>query len=166
MTDRSNFSQDEWQLLLESAMLTGIAVTAAEPSGLWGVLKESFAGGSALVQAKMSAGSNPLVKAVAAELDTARGRSIARDGIKGNLAGAKPAEIKARCIETLRRVGKLLDENAPSDALAFKEWLRQISRHVADASKEGRFLGIGGMPVSEAEKATLTEISSALRLAA
>ena len=41
-------------------MMTGIAVTAAEPSGLRGVLKESLAGGSALVKAKMDAGSTRL----------------------------------------------------------------------------------------------------------
>src|SRR5262245_22132772 len=41
-----------------------------------------------------------------------------------------------------------------------------ISQHVAEASKEGGFLGIGGVSVSEAEKATLTEISSAFKLAA
>ena len=51
-------------------------------------------------------------------------------------------------------------------AAAFKSWLRQISQHVAEASNEGGFLGIGGVPVSEAEKATLTEISSAPKLAA
>jgi hypothetical protein len=166
MTHKSNFSPDEWKLLLESVMMTGIAVTAAEPSGLWGVLKESFAGGSALVQAKLDAGSNPLIKAVVNELDTAEGRSVARDGLKERLAGSKPAEIKAKCIETLRQVGMLLDAKAPADASAFKDWLRQISQHVAEAAKEGGFLGIGGVPVSEAEKATLTEISSALRLAA
>jgi hypothetical protein len=166
MADKSSFSPDEWKLLLESVMLTGIAVTAAEPSGLWGVLKESFAGGTALAQAGLEAGSNPLVNAVAEELATAQGRSIARDGLKEKLSGAKPAEIKARCIETLRQVGMLLDAKVPADTSAFKEWLRRISQHVADASKEGGFLGIGGLPVSEAEKATLTEISNALRLAA
>ena len=36
----------------------------------------------------------------------------------------------------------------------------------AEAAKEGGFLGIGGVLVSEAEKATLIEISSALGLAA
>jgi hypothetical protein len=50
-------------------------------------------------------------------------------------------------------------------SLAFKGWLRQISQHVAEASKEGGFLGIGGVSVSEAERATLAEISSALKLA-
>jgi hypothetical protein len=35
-----------------------------------------------------------------------------------------------------------------------------------EAAKEGEFLGTGGVTVSEAKKATLTEISSALKLAA
>ena len=43
MPDKSNFTPDEWKLLLESVMMAGIAVSAAEPSGLWGLLKESFA---------------------------------------------------------------------------------------------------------------------------
>jgi hypothetical protein len=67
MTDKSNFTPDEWKLILESVMMAGIAVSAAEPSGLWGLLKESFAGGTALVTAKMDSGSNPLIKAVVAE---------------------------------------------------------------------------------------------------
>jgi hypothetical protein len=33
---------------------------------------------------------------------------------------------------------------------------------VAEASKEGGFLGFGGVQVSEAEKATLAEIATAL----
>ncbi len=53
---------------------------------------------------------------------------------------------------------------APSDAASFKNWLRQISQSVAEASSEGGFLGIGGVAVSDAEKATMAEISSALKL--
>src|SRR5262249_24527091 len=166
MPDKSNFSPEEWKLLLESVMMAGIAVTAAEPSGLWGLLKESFAGGTALVTAKMDPGSNPLIKAGVADFETAEGRSVSRDGLKKELTGSSPGEIKAKCIETLRQAGAVLDAKAPGDAAAFKAWLRQISQHVAEASTEGGFLGFGGVPVSEGEKATLTEISSALRLAA
>jgi len=90
----------------------------------------------------------------------------ARDGLKKELTGSKPSEIKAKCIETLRQAGAVVDAKAPGDAAAFKGWLRQISQHVAEASTEGGFLGFGGVPVSEGEKATLNEISSALRLAA
>jgi len=74
--------------------------------------------------------------------------------------------MKDKCVETLRQAAALVDAKAPGDAAAFKGWLRQISQHVAEAAKEGGFLGIGGVQVSEAEKATLTEISSALKLPA
>jgi hypothetical protein len=166
MTDKSNFTPEEWKLLLESVMMAGIAVTAAEPSGLWGLLKESFASGSAFRQAKMDPGSSPLIKAVVADFETTQGQSTARDGLKEKLAGSKPAEVKTRCVETLRQVRTLLDAKASDDAAAFKEWLHEISQHVAEAATEGGFFGIGGVRVSEAEKATLTEISSALGLTA
>jgi hypothetical protein len=43
MADKSNFTPDEWKLVLEGVMMASLAVTAAEPSGLWGLLKEGFA---------------------------------------------------------------------------------------------------------------------------
>lgn len=42
MADKSNFTPDEWKVLLQGVMAAGIAITAAEPSGLWGLLKEGF----------------------------------------------------------------------------------------------------------------------------
>jgi hypothetical protein len=39
-----------------------------------------------------------------------------------------------------------------------------IAEHVAEAASEGGLLGFGGVKVSDAEKATLAEISSALKL--
>jgi hypothetical protein len=166
MTDKSTYTPDEWKTLLESVTMAGIAVSAAEPSGLWGLLKESFAGGSALATASTDPNANPLVKAVVADFQTSEGRSKARDGLNEKLKGIKPAEVKTTCIETLRQAAALVDAKAPGDAAAFKGWLRQISQHVAEASSEGGFFGIGGEQVSQAEKATLSEISSALKLAA
>jgi hypothetical protein len=166
MADKSNFTPDEWKLLLESVTMAGIAVSAADPSGLWGLPKESFASGSELVKAKMDPAANPLIKAVAADFETTAGRTTARDGLKEKLKGLKPAEIPAKCIETLRQVAAVVDAKAPADAAAFKAWLRQISQHVAEAATEGGLPGIGGVRVSDAEKATLKEISSALKLAA
>jgi hypothetical protein len=91
---------------------------------------------------------------------------VTRDGLKDKLRGAKPAEIKDKCVDILKQAAAVVDAKAPSDAAAFKGWLRQISQHVAEASTEGGFLGIGGVAVSDAEKATLADISSALKLPA
>jgi hypothetical protein len=56
----------------------------------------------------------------------------------------------------------LVPPRAAGDAAAFKAWLRAISQKVAEASKEGGVLGFGGVAVSDAEKATLADISKAL----
>ena len=166
MADKSNFTADEWKLLLESVTVAGIAISAADPSGLWGLLKESFAEGTALMTAKTDATTKPLIKAVVADFETSQGRATARDGLKSKLAGLKPAEITAKCIETLGQAGMLVDAKAPDDAEAFKSWLRQVSQHVAEAAGEEGFFGTTGAPISDKEKVTLQQISSALKLAA
>ena len=63
-------------------MNAGMAITAAEPSGLWGLLKESFAGSSELAHAAAEPNANALVKAVVKDFATSEGRSVARDGLK------------------------------------------------------------------------------------
>jgi hypothetical protein len=100
-----------------------------------------------------------------ADLETSQGRVTARDGLKGKLAGLKPTEFTAECIETLGQA-VLVDAKAPDDAEAFKGWLRQVRQHVAEAAREGGFFGTTGAPISDKEKATLQRISSALKLAA
>src|SRR5215208_3889951 len=136
-------------------MMAGMAVSAAEPNGLFGMLKESFATGKLLVQAKSDAGANELVKA-------AGGRKAPSEGLRAKLAGSKPADIKAKALDGLRRVSVLLAAKAPADATAYKAWLAQISQNVVEASNEAGFLGFGGVQVSDAEKATVAEISTAL----
>jgi hypothetical protein len=162
MTDKTNFTKDEWALLLKSPMNAGIAITAAEPSGLFGLLKESLAGGTALAQAANDPNANSLVKAVAADFQTSEGRATAHDGLKAEFANSKPPEIKNKAISSLREVTALLTAKAPGDAAAFKGWLRQISQKTAEAASEGGGLFGGGVQVSDAEKATLGEISNAL----
>src|SRR6476646_7129061 len=118
MTDKSNFTSDEWKLLLESVMMAGIAVTAAEPSGLWGLPKESFASSSELMKAGTDPGSNALIKAIVADFQTGEGRSTARDGLKEKFAGSKPTEIKGRSIDALRQAAAGVDAKAPGEAAA------------------------------------------------
>src|SRR5882672_9795114 len=101
MADKSSFTKDEWTLLLKSPMIAGMAITAAEPSGLWGLLKESFAGGAALAKVATDSSANALVKAVAADFATGEGRSAARDGLKADFSGGKPADMKSKSVDLL-----------------------------------------------------------------
>jgi hypothetical protein len=162
MASKANFTTEEWVLLLEAPMMAGMAVSAAEPSGLFGMLKESFATGKLLVQAKSDAAANELVKAVADDYATAEGRKAASDGLKAKLGGGQPGDIKAKALDGLRQAAALVASKAPADAAAFKAWLAQIGQSAAEAASEGGFMGFGGVQVSDAEKATLAEIATAL----
>jgi hypothetical protein len=162
MANKASFTAAEWALLLEAPMMAGMAVSAAEPSGLFGMLKESFATGKLLVQAKSDAGASELVKAVAADYETSEGRKAASEGLRAKLGGGQPSDIKTNALDGLRQTAALVAAKAPEDAAAFKAWLAQISQNVAEAASEGGFLGFGGVKVSDAEKATLGEIASAL----
>ena len=164
MANKASFSPDEWTKVLQSVMLAGIAVTAAEPSGLWGTLKESMVAGRTLIEAKSDAKSNDQIKAVVADFESSEGRAAVRDGLHAALSGGQLGEIKTKAVAGVRDAAALVDAKAPGDAPAFKAWLRHISQSVADASTEGGFLGFGGVRVSDAEKATLAEISGALGL--
>jgi hypothetical protein len=162
MADKQSFTPDEWTTILMSPTIAGMAVTAADPSGLWGMLKESFASGTALVTAKTDPTANPLVKAVVADFETADGRSEIKEALKARFTGAKPDDVVPKALAVLAEVARILDAKAPDEAASFKNWLEEISLKVAEASKEGGFLGFGGVQVSDAEKATLADIQKTL----
>ena len=82
------------------------------------------------------------------------------------------AETIVRASETLKDKKTLLDNvlaaaglisaKSPDDSTAFSKWLLYLAQQTAEGSKEGSFLGIGGVRVSEKEKIMLAELSQAL----
>ena len=128
MANKQSFTPEEWTKILESTMLAGMAVSAADPSGVWGLVKESFAGGSALAAAKSDAGSSELVKAIIADYETSEGRSTIQEALRKRFAGAKPADAVQRSLANLREVSAILDAKAPNDAPVLKAWLSGSAR--------------------------------------
>lgn len=161
MAGKTAFSATEWNEVLASPLMAAMAVSAADPSGLIGLLKENFASAKALITAKQTSTSS-LVKAIVADLETSEGRSAARAAVETRFSGSTSADIKSRSIDALRQVAASLDKNAPDESPAVKTWLHDISESVSEASSEGGFFGFGGVTVSDAEKASLSEIDSAL----
>lgn len=162
MANKRSFTPAEWTKVLESIMLAGMAVTAADPSGLWGTLKEALATRSALAASRLDPASNELIRAAIADLETSEGQSAVQDAVRKHFADAEPPGIVERSLESLRVVSAILDTKAPDNAADFKAFLHGISQKVAEASVEGGFLGFGGVKVSDAEKATLGDIAKAL----
>jgi hypothetical protein len=99
---------------------------------------------------------------VVADLETKDARVAVQEALKKLFANAKPADVVPRSLKELRETSAILDAKAPADAQAFKAFLNAIAKKVAEATKEGGFLGFGGVQVSDAEKATLAQIAEAL----
>ena len=89
MANKQNFSPDEWTKVLESVILASLAITASEPSGVWGTLMETFAGGSALAASKVDPGSNELVKAVISDFEINARTILCSGGIAQGLGGCQ-----------------------------------------------------------------------------
>ena len=160
MANRDDFTPEEWTKVLESIIAAGLAVSEADPSGWWGTFKEAAAGTPALTEAKRDSKSNELIRAVIADYESSNHGSIL--ALRERFARAKPTECVQRSLASLREVSAIVDAKAPDEAAAFKDWLREISQKVAEAAVEGSFLGFGGVRVSDAERATLRDISKAL----
>src|SRR5262245_44250453 len=166
MANKLHFTPEEWVKVLESIMLASMAVSAADPNGVWGMTKEAFASRSVLNTSKLDTHSNELIKAVLEEYQSTKGKRVIQKALAKRFTNAEPADCLQRSLASLREVSAILDARAPHDAAAFKDLLIGISQKVAEASMEGGFLGFGGVRVSDSEKATLADIRQSLAMSA
>ncbi|WP_424928528.1 hypothetical protein [Amaricoccus tamworthensis] len=159
MTSRENFTEEEWSRVVGAPMLAGIAVTAADPGGLWGAIKESTAVAGSITDKNAPGG---LVGEIIAEFQTSEGRTMAKNALHSEVKGKKPEEIVEAALLELAAISTLVAQKTPDEIEAFRAWINELANNVAEAGTEGGFLGFGGVKVSDAEKATLDRLASAL----
>lgn len=163
MASRQEFTTEEWASVVEAPLLVSVAITASDPSGLWGTLQEGWANASSIVAARSDESS--LVRDAVNTLSTSEGRQLAQSRLQERIANKSREEIAPACIAGLAELSDMLDSRAGGDAGGYKRWLYQIGVSVAEAAREGGFLGFGGEVVSEKERATLAEVAGALAIA-
>jgi hypothetical protein len=162
MASKAAFTPEEWNQVLGGVFMAGFAVTAADPSGLWGLLKETFASGRALMEAKSNASASELSKAITTDMETSEGRSAAQTFVKGQLQGRQARADQAAGHRGAPIGGRHRRTEGSARGARLQGLVLQIANNVAEASKEGGFLGFGGVDVSDAEKVTLSEIAAAI----
>jgi hypothetical protein len=157
MTTKADYTAEEWELLTRGPFVAAMAVVAASPSGPIGVIKELSAVGRVLQEASQSGETNALINALVSDVKAGYRPSGTTE------QGQQPEEIKDLALKTCQEVVALLARKAPApEAEGFKRWLLMAAQQAAEASKEGGFLGIGGVRVSAAEQAVLTELAGML----
>ncbi len=159
MSVKSDYSSEEWQILLQAPGAAGIYIMMADPNFVIGSMKEAFALSAGILHKEKETDNSPLLSALLSEFED---REMVK---KAQLQFEKKdlATIKKTAFNTLQQAVSILQEKATSEeAGEMTSWLYQMCVKVANAAKEGGFLGFGGTKVSDKEKAALSEVAQLL----
>lgn len=166
MTTRADYTPEEWRTLSQLPVAVSLAVITSGKSNPMQRVRELTSMVQTLEDTRRQQPANELVTAVAVA-DGERPPDGARS------AGALPspdlsqggAELRHQAVAQCRQAVAILAAKAmPAEAEGYKRWVLAIGRKVAEAAKEGGFLGIGGVPVSPEETETLNAVTAALEL--
>jgi hypothetical protein len=168
MSLRDTFTEDEWFLLLSTPSMIGASVAAAGQSGL-GTVKEAIASLEVISGAAKSYPNNELIGELvkrAENRDEAKAQaSKYTEMAKTKLQGKKPDQLTTEMLDDTKKAVALLQQKAPAALDDYQQWSLAVAEKVANAAKEGGFLGFGGERVSAGEKVLIDTIKGALGVA-
>ena len=170
MSLKDDFTEDEWFLLSSVPAMIGSAMSTAAPSGVVGTVKELSASMKAMVQGHADHPESALIGELLARAsnwdETKAKAKDYRERTKARMEGANlqsREQLHELVLGDCREAARLVDERCTAtDARAYRDWCVAIARKVAEAAKEGSFLGFGGVRVSDEERAMMGRIESAL----
>jgi hypothetical protein len=162
MTDKTNFTSEEWMSLTTAPVAASMLITMASPA-LGDAMKESMVVAKALGDKEAKANATGLLGAVLGHFTDMNSVKAAQP----KLTAKDPAGAKAELLTALTNVAALVDaKSTPEEAQQFKGWLYKIANDTAEAAKEGDFMGIGGEKVNQAERDALKDIAGVLGVTA
>jgi len=143
MTGKADFTQQEWDLVLEGPPSAGMIVVTAQRGG---TIRETLAIAKAYAEARQRHGESELLDEIVAakpEIDHTRYHSV--------------AELKQHGLQHLRDAVELLERKAtPGEVEGYRRFVLTLADKVASAHREG------GASVGDAERAAIAEISASL----
>ena len=143
MTDKADFTPDEWNLVLEAPPSAGLIVVTAQKGGTF---RETIAMAKAYAEARQQHGESELLDEIAAakpERDHTRYHS--------------PEELKQAGLQHVRDAVALLETKAtPDEVNEYRRFILTLTDRVANAHREH------GQNVSDAEQQAINDITEAL----
>ena len=160
MTAKADYTDEEWALLMQTPATGGMLVIMADlhVTSMVGELKGMFKG---MMEQPVPEGAQELIGSL---LEDIKAKSENKEKMETpDTSGKDAAAVKAEMVQSISDVASLVDTKCSEDeASGYKQWLMGVAEATAEAGKEGGFLGIGGVRVSDKEKAAMEEISQAL----
>jgi len=143
MTDKSDFTEEEWKAVLEGPPSAGLIVASASRGGTF---RESFAIAKAYVEARKEHGQSELLD----EIESAK-PEVDRHAFHSF------DELKSAHLQHLRdAIGVLEGKATPEEIDAYRRFVLSVADRVAKAHRED------GTDVSGPEQAAMDEITAAL----
>ena len=143
MTTKSDFSNEEWHVILEAPPSAGLIVVTAQRGG---TLRETIAIGKAYVEARQQHGESELLDEI-----------VAAKPERDHTHYHSPEELKEQGLQHLRDAVALLERKAtPVEVDEYRRFVVNLANKVAAAHREQ------GQAVSDSEQAAIGEITAAL----
>jgi hypothetical protein len=156
VSTKRDYSDAQWTTIAAAPAAAGLLITLADASGPLGVVKE----GMAVTRAVTDTASGDLPEVVTSLVAEVRSGALRPELPK--LPYTDRDQAKAVLMESIKAAVAAVEATAPTEASAYKTWLVGTALRVAQASKEGGFLGMGGTLVSPEEQSALNELAAAL----
>ncbi len=160
MTIKADYSKEEWLQLLQAPVNVGVLIITADigVTSMVGEMKGMYKG---MVEQPVDEGAQDLIAALLQEI---KEKSENKEKLELPDTSGKDAEaVKDELMQSLTDAAALVDAKCSAEeAAGYKKWLMGVGQATAEAGKEGGFLGIGAVRVSDKEKAALEEISAAI----
>ena len=162
MATKTDFSTTEWETLRDAPHAVVMAVAVAGASGFFGSIKEALAPTGTLVEALH--GENQLLRQICDKEEIKASIASLKEMSKssGDFKSIQALFRKASFDKSRAGLDLLKRKGTPEDVAAFSDFLLKLGEKVANAAKEGAFLGFGGERVSEEERVILAELAQAL----
>jgi hypothetical protein len=158
---RASLSSEQWAALRNLPHLVAIAVSTAAGSPI-DLLFELAAGRAAIANGINN--DHPLVRAIAERAEIEAAVSAVRELVTEPQGMHRaPEELLPLATEAARHAADVLRARGGEfDRYAYREFVLGVARKVAEAAREGDFLGLGGRLVSDAERAAISALAEAL----
>ncbi|MFN2160309.1 MAG: hypothetical protein ACK2U3_01995 [Anaerolineales bacterium] len=162
MTTKNDFTPEEWNTIVAAPSYAAILVVVSDFNVTY--FKEVAAMAKA-VMASIEGSKFELIKSVAGEYQDKDAMEAIKPELE-KLRGLKdPTELKSAMNEYVVKSAELVSAKSIEDGEAFRKWLVYLAEKAAEGSREGGFLGIGSVLVSEQEEEALNELADALGVA-
>ncbi len=162
MSAITDYSQPEMDKILAAPMVVSMYVMGSSLSGPIGLVKEMMAGVDTAMKAGKNAAPGSLFSALWSEQNLRAQQDKIQQETQESTAGAQNMDqAKAKMLDDVKgAVAIMSSKAAPDELAAYKKLIMDVATNVADAAKEGGFMGIGGVQVNSAEKQAMSDIQA------